>query len=162
MAFDKLEVPAVGTARLELGAGADEELLLEGVAVGRQPYLLLLSPGQRRPRVNGQWAPRVALLNVRDQVQLPDGTVWHVTLYTGSALGRPEAEHVGKECPVCRLRLTPETTVYVCPSCATATHCEGEDRPADERLECIRLSSECPSCGGPVVLGQGYTYLPEL
>jgi hypothetical protein len=160
-AAEKFEVPAVGAAHLPLSADPHDAAVFEAVAVGHQPYLLMLSPGGQRLRVNGQRAPRVALLSVRDQVQLPDGGVLHVTRYTQPAIGRPGAEHVGKECPVCRDRFAPETIVYVCPSCGSAAHCEGDEKPAEERLECIRLSSECPTCGAPVVMTQGYTYLPE-
>jgi hypothetical protein len=161
-AVEKIEVPAAGTACLPWGPDPADAAVLEAVTVGRQPFLLMLSAGLQRPRVNGQRAPCVSLLSVRDQVQLPDGRLFHVTRYTQPAIGRPGSDHLGKECPVCRTRFGTETTVYLCPACGTAAHCEGEEKPADQRLECIRLSSECPTCGAPVVMTQGYTYLPEL
>jgi hypothetical protein len=134
---------------------------VEAVA-GRQPQLLLLllSPAGARVRVNGQPAPRAALLGIKDQVQLGGGPLLHVTAYHAARVGPTPDDRLGQECPVCRAALA-ATTVYVCPGCRTALHCEGEDKGPD-RLECARLTSECPTCRAPVVMQEGWAYLPEL
>jgi hypothetical protein len=127
---------------------------------GRQQQLLLLGPPGACVRVNGQPAPRVALLGIKDQVQVGSGPVLHVTAYHAARVGPTPEDRLGQECPVCRVPLG-ATTVYVCPACRTALHCEGEEKGAD-RLECARLTSECPTCRAPVVMQEGWAYLPEL
>jgi hypothetical protein len=167
---DKIEVPA-GISFLEAPVGQpprllratemrDAAFLLEPILRARQPRLLLISPGTRRVRVNGQPAPRLTLLSVKDQVQFTPDYLLHVTLYHRSSIGPPAPAAIGRECPICRAPFLPSTTVYVCPACATPVHCEGEERGA-ERLECIRLGPDCPVCGAPV-LPEGYSYVPEL
>lgn len=130
---------------------------LEPVQVSGQPRLLLLSPPELRVRVNGQPAPRVALLSLRDQVQLAGGPLLHVTIHQSLHVGPPPAESLGKECPVCRDILTAERIVYVCPSCGTAIHSEGENG-----LDCINIGSECPACPTALIRQSGYAYQPEL
>src|SRR5262249_37966143 len=131
------------------------------VSVGHQPYLLLATPGVGQARVNGEPAPVVTLLSVKDQVQVTPDTVLHVTQYTRPPIGPPTEGLLRQACPVCRRSVQGDTTVYVCPGCGKPTHCEGEDKPADVRLECIRLGTECPTCSAAVVYTQGYTYIPE-
>lgn len=171
--FEKIEIPLVGPAYLlvreggkphvsaEAAASLDDTLLLEAVAVGHQPYLLMATPGRAQARVNGEPAPVVTLLSVKDQVQVTPDVLLHVTQYTRPAIGPPPEDILGQECPVCRGMFQPDTIVYICPSCGKPTHCEGEEKPVDVRLECIRLGTECPTCNAPVVQAQGYTYIPE-
>src|SRR5262245_2811173 len=83
--FEKLDVPAAGPSYVCQPAGGPTQVsgvvpialgdsfILEPLIVGHQAYLLLLSPGDARPRVNGLAAPVVCLLSVKDQVQFgPD------------------------------------------------------------------------------------------
>jgi hypothetical protein len=134
---------------------------LEAVGSRGQDHLLLVSPVDHPGRCNGQPLPRLALLTVKDQLQLGDHLL-HITLFHRPRLGPPPADFVGRECPVCRLPITPETRIFICPHCETPLHCEGEDRPKDERLECVYLGSECPMCHRAIVLQEGYAYLPEV
>jgi hypothetical protein len=155
-----MQAGAAGPPRLLAQAPAQGEPAFAVEAVGgRQPQLLLLSPAGARVRINGQPAPRVALLSIKDQVQLDGGPVLHVTAYHAARVGPTPDDQLGQECPVCRAPLA-ATTVYVCPGCRTALHCEGEDK-GPERLECARLTSECPTCRAPVVMQEGWAYLPE-
>jgi hypothetical protein len=167
---ERLGVPP-GVSYLQAGGAGRVRLLAKAPAKGepacavepvggRTPQLLLLSPPGARVRVNGQPAPRVALLNVKDQVQLGGGPTLHVTAYHAARVGPTPEGALGQECPVCRVPLA-ATTVYVCPGCGAALHCEGEEKGPD-RLECARLSSECPACRAPVVMREGWAYLPEL
>ncbi len=166
---ERLGVPP-GVSYLQAGAAGRVRLLPRPPAKGepacavepvggRTPQLLLLSPAGARVRVNGQPAPRVALLGVKDQVQIGGGPALHVTAYHAARVGPTPEGLLGKECPVCRVPLA-GTTVYVCPGCGAALHCEGEEKGPD-RLECARLSSECPACRAPVVMQEGWAYLPE-
>ncbi len=135
-------------------------IALEAVASQGQDHLLIVTPSGHSGRCNGQPLPRLALLTVKDQLQLGDHLL-HVTLFHRPRLGSPPADFVGRECPVCRLAITPETRIFICPYCDTPLHCEGEDRPKDERLECVYLGSECPMCHRALVLQEGYAYFPE-
>jgi hypothetical protein len=157
-----LGADADGRPCLLAGTPADPDAapVLEAVGAGRSQRLMLLNPAGPRPRVNGQPPPRVALLNVKDQLQLGDW-VLHVTMVNRPQVGTPPAEVIGKECPVCRFPIAADTTVYVCHGCGTPLHCEGEEKGAD-RLECVHLGSECPVCNAPIVMKAGYVYLPEL
>jgi hypothetical protein len=170
-AFPKVDVP-VGLSYLSAVAGCPKlaadmppsmkaVFVLETVTRLHQPQLLLISPANLRARVNGQPAPRVAVLRVKDQIQVRPDYLLHVTLYNRPVIGPPPATAVGKECPICRGRLTADTTVYLCPGCATFVHCEGEEK-GGERLECVHLSSNCPVCGAAVELQEGYAYIPEF
>jgi hypothetical protein len=134
---------------------------LEAVSAFGQDRLLAVAPARGQARCNGQPLPRVALLGVRDQLRFGD-TLLHVTLFHRPHVGPPPADTLGRECPLCRVALVGGTTVYVCSHCGTALHCEGEERLADERLECARLASACPACDRPVVLSAGYAYYPEV
>jgi hypothetical protein len=134
---------------------------LEAVGSRGQDQLLLISPAGHAGRCNGQPLPRLALLAVKDQLQLGDHLL-HVTLFHRPRLGPSPTDFVGRECPVCRLAITPETRIFICPHCETPLHCEGEDRPKDERLECVYLGSECPMCHRALVLQEGYAYFPEV
>jgi hypothetical protein len=134
---------------------------LEPVSSHGQDHLLIVSPAHEPARCNGQSLPRLALLAVKDQLQLGDHLL-HVTLFHRPRLGPPPADFLGRECPVCRLAVVAETRIFICPHCDTPLHCEGEDKPKDQRLECVYLGSECPTCRRPVVLQEGYAYLPEV
>jgi hypothetical protein len=147
--------------RLEDSPPSSGGLALEAVGSRGQDHLLIVSPADHPGRCNGQPLPRLALLAVKDQLQLGDFLL-HVTLFHRPRLGPPPADFVGRECPVCRLAITPQTRIFICPHCDTPLHCEGEDRPKDERLECVYLGSECPTCHRALVLQEGYAYFPEV
>jgi hypothetical protein len=131
--------------------------VLEPVVQEHRLHLLLLSPAGRRTRLNGHVAPLAAVLQVKDQFQVDDEHVLHVTLYNRPRIGPPAEESLGQECPVCRFPFERQTTVYVCHNCGMPVHCEG-----DGGLDCVALGSECPGCHAPIVMKSGYTYYPEL
>jgi hypothetical protein len=126
--------------------------------VGGGWALLMLTPPSLEVRLNGLPAPRVAVLAVGDQIQLPEA-VLHVTKHRSVALGPPSAALVGKTCGVCR-GVFDERTVVLVHDCGAALHLEPESKPAGERLECALLG--CPDCGKPVSLESGFSYLPEV
>jgi DNA-directed RNA polymerase subunit RPC12/RpoP len=164
-----LEVPSEGPSCLVVGEdGAprvmrcgdapDGALVIEPILAGTNPELLLVSRPGRRPQVNGQPAPLVALLSERDQVQVSDEIVLHVTTYHQPRIGPPAADQIGRTCPVCRTAITKKTTmVYACWRCGAPMHLEGKDR-----LDCARVVSACPSCSkARILLEAQYTSFPE-
>jgi hypothetical protein len=143
-------------------ANADEiadDLIMEPLfSARRRPQLFMHVPASAHARINGQPAPRLALLNEKDTLTCGDRIILHVTVYNHSALGKPQPILIGKECPVCRVPFTTETTVFTC-TCGTALHQETDKA---EGLQCASMRSDCPSCNRPIVLAPGYTYLPNL
>jgi hypothetical protein len=136
---------------------SEAPFVIEPVFIEHQPQMILISPPNRRARVNGTFAPRAALVREKDVIHLDDGPALHVTVYN-----RPRVEPVsnglaGKDCPVCRTTLS--GTVYVCP-CGTSIHVRSEAKPGEQPLECIKVISECPHDGKPIVLTEGYSWVP--
>lgn len=160
-----------GPSRLVLGennqvrcepARADEiadDLIMEPLFnPKRHPQLFVLVPSHADARINGQPAPRLALLKEKDVFTCGRHVILHVTLYHHASLGSPRPELIGKECPVCRVPFTAETTVFAC-SCGAALHHEASD---PQGLKCATMRGDCPSCGRPIVLEAGYTWQPRL
>jgi len=139
---------------------AAEAIALEPVHHHGRSWLLMRSRG-RDVRVNGLPAPRIAALRVGDQVQAGGEYALHVSVYTRPYVGPRLDEHADKTCAYCRTEFEPGSTVYVCPHCRTALHCQGDEKPEGDRLTCARLVSECPKCHMPVVMKEEYAYVPE-
>ena len=133
-------------------------LLLEPVELGGRRLLLVATVGGLTPRLNGAPAPVVALLDVKDHLRVGDAAVW-VSEYLESLPGPPPAELVGKPCGLCRLPVEASSAVYRC-DCGVLLHLEGEDRPAETRLECA-LVGDCPNCGTAVRLDRGPVWTPD-
>jgi hypothetical protein len=121
-----------------------------------QAWLLLSVPTGFRAHVNGQVATRLVVLKEKDQLQLDADWILHVTVFSRPRLGPPAPDRVGQPCLVCRVPLAAGATCYTC-QCGKAFHCAEKDNGG---LECARLLSECSACGRPVVLTEGFTYLP--
>jgi hypothetical protein len=126
----------------------------------RQPRLILVTPPGLRTRVNGQAAPRFAVLKEKDHFQLPGTPVFHVMVFNQPPVGPAPVEAIGRECPVCRAPFAAGSVCYRC-ACGALMHCE--DDSSEESLQCakVRASSGCAACGRPLVLSAGYTYVPE-
>lgn len=130
------------------------------VARGHQPRLLVINPPEAPLLVNGHAAPRVALLREKDQFQVEHSASFHLAVFHQPQIGAPPPELIGKPCPVCLVPFTAESRCYICP-CGAALHLEGEPEEQD-KLQCARISSECPVCRRPVVLTQGYAFVPDI
>ncbi len=141
---------------------AGDSIGLAAVQFENQSFLAMLTSGELAPRVNGQPAPPLTLLRVRDQVQVTERNVLHVSILNRPFIGRPRDEEIGTECPFCRIPFTADTTIYICPFCDKAMHCEGTDKPEEDRLECARLTTECRHCNQPVNMKEGYVYVPNI
>ena len=140
---------------------ASEVFILETVWENQSPQLLMLVPKGHCARVNGDPAPPVALLKEKDEVafDISSAHVAHVTVFNRPRIGSPPEKAIGKQCPICRVSVDRESTVYLCPRCDVPLHCEGEGK-GEDRLECARICSKCPICATPITMQAGYSYLP--
>ncbi len=149
-------VPALSTRR-----PARPTVAFEPVVVGSRPRLLALQAGPGRVRLNGLKMPPVALLQVRDQLQVDVTGTLHVTELRSGGAVPPSPAQVGTPCGVCRLPVTAQSRVYVC-QCGVLLHLEGAPIPAEDRLECALVGDTCPSCTTEIVSEGGHVWLPEL
>lgn len=136
-------------------------VVLEPVARNRTLELLLLNPLDLSGRVNGVSLTPISLLGEGDQFQLTSGCVFHVSLFLRPRVERASGSHVGEICPICRVPIEKDVLTYVCPSCEARMHCEDDQKPEQDRLECARMTSTCPVCSAAVVFEQGFSYYPE-
>ena len=118
----ELEIPA-GVSHLAVDRDAGPVIrrerhgaaaVLETIRLNGREQLLLLARSEQRLRLNGYPAPRVAVLRLKDQLQLGD-RVLHVTMYQRPRLITPPSEQVGRPCPVCKVPFAVDTRVFVCP-----------------------------------------------
>jgi hypothetical protein len=146
-------------ARLD-GTSVRGSVVVEPILTrSHQPRLLVLTVGGGDFTVNGEPAPRIALLNERDQFQLAHAVNFLVAVFHQPRIGHPPAELIGKSCQVCLVPFTPEARCYVC-LCGCALHLEGEPHEAD-KLQCARMWSEC-RCHRPLIFTPGYSVLPHF
>jgi hypothetical protein len=143
-------------------AESGEGLIFETVHHQRQPYLTMLSTPAARVRLNGVAAPPVAVLRIRDQVQIDGDFLLHVSQFTRPYHGPAASEHAGRDCPVCLTPIEERSLIFICPYCQTALHAQGEETPVADRLECHLSSSTCPCCNLPLAREEGYAYVPQL
>ena len=123
-------------------------LWLELVRQHAHPLRLLAvvdAPGTLR--VNGQAAPRVAVLRENDFVQWGPEVTFVVEFVRRLAVGPPPPEFVGRPCPICRVPFEADVATFGC-ACGTRLHCEA----SADRLQCAQRSRICPSCRKPLVL----------
>jgi hypothetical protein len=135
--------------------------LVEPVMQRSQLRLLLICPQERRVRLNGIIAPRFVVLKEKDCIHMPSDVALHVTIFNRPCVGPVSTKFVGKECPICRVPFAAGVRSYTC-ACGAAMHCESDG--TTDVLQCAQLcsGSGCPVCQKPVVLKQGYSYLPEV
>lgn len=145
--------------RLEAAAGttATQGIVFETLRAGARDVLLMHTPPGLSARVNGQPAPRVLMLEIRDQLQIGDELL-HVTRFRRLRATPPGDELIGRVCGVCRLKIHANTRVIV-HDCGAPLHLEPDTVPEHERLECARIG--CPNCREPVEFSEGFVYEPE-
>jgi hypothetical protein len=124
------------------------------------PRLLITNLGKHRVRINGRVAPRFAVARERDVIQAGNGVPLHVTIHSTPPIGSVPPGQIGKECPVCRVAFTAGCRCYTC-VCGATMHCE--DDKTEDGLQCAQLRSTagCPACKRPLIMIEGYSYLPE-
>jgi hypothetical protein len=145
-------------------ARAANPICLEPVVVNHRPYLLMLQgSGALRcgVRQNGQPAWPLTLLRVGDEVQ-NEGKAFFVSSRRDRSVFPAEDRHVGTKCPLCTVEIVHNTMLYSCGSCGVLLHCEDERWPDDERLECAKLASTCPTCHQAIDFSEGIEWEPEL
>jgi len=110
----------------------------------RRSYVALL-PRRDDMLVNGIPALAITLLSARDSVVLAGGCLAYVTERRQAFRGKPDAELVGQACQYCRIALTSDTHVVVCPWCQSPYHDEDQTThpEAAERLDCFRQVKNC-------------------
>jgi hypothetical protein len=135
-------------------------LILEPILTrSHQVRLLVVSADDAALTVNGELAPRVALLKERDQFQLAHAVNFHIAVFQQPRIGPPPPEVLGRPCALCLVPFIPETRCYVC-LCGCALHIEGG--PHEEfKLQCARVLREC-LCHRPLILTPSYSSLPNL
>ena len=126
--------------------------------------LLLLSPGSRRPLVNGRPAPAVTLLSIGDEILFCTSScvIAHLTVFVRPQIGPSPRDVSGKRCPICKTKFVRDSIVYRCHGCSQLLH-GGRPGNADRQgLNCAHLCKACPICQSPIQLTAGYAYLPEF
>ena len=155
------ELVAIG---VEEGAPGEIErsFIVEPVRHERQPYLAMLSREGSGFRLNGADPPAAAVLRVRDRIELDGAFLLHVSQFSRPYLGPAPDVYAKHDCPVCLTPIAGGSQVFICPNCQAALHAQGEETPAEERLECHLSSSTCPSCQQPLSREEGYAYVPSF
>ncbi len=144
-----------GRLQIDAGPPASPDRLaeLETIHVDRQAYLVV-HPRGAALAVNGAPAPRVAVVRPGDEIRLGPERRMLVSLRSRPYLGPAAAEHAGLKCVFCRTPVRERAPIFVCARCRAPMHCEDDDRPADERLQCAAAVTRCPRCDTPVVLSR--------
>ncbi len=135
-------------------------LLLEAVRHRGQDRLLVVRMAGAFPRLNGLLGPKIAFLGVGDQLHPGRGPLLHLSQEVPSRVQTPDEEHLGQECPICRVPFSAGSRVYQCP-CGQPMHDETEETAEGEPLECALLTSTCCHCGAQVLRDGGLSYMPE-
>jgi hypothetical protein len=169
-----VELPSSGICHLAAAPGEpphiqrepadcqEEIALCETVEIEGERCLVLVAQGNRKLRVNGSPLLRLEALHAGDELQLDAEYLLHVALRTCPYVGPPRPGDLGQTCLYCRTLIGPETTtVYSCVKCGRPFHCEGEEKSADQRLECARLMAECQQCAQPVITRESYSNVPQ-
>ena len=119
-----------------------------------------LAPGML---VNGLPALSLTALGPRDSVLFAPGVLGFVTERIRPHVGPPGAEHIGKKCPVCRLKIEAGTQI-VAHRCGVAFHHETAESHPDmkdeDRLKCFTQIEKCLSCGRGVTLEESLSWDP--
>jgi hypothetical protein len=167
---DQLEVPTqpvflVGSPRRRwrLDPRAPRQargaVVLEEVRQGGRPVLLMLCGQAGQARRNGRLAAPVEVLQVGDEIRCR-GREFFVSRYHGRRVAMAMDQRVGKPCPLCRTEVESGQQVYSC-TCGAALHCVDDPGvPAEDRLECARLTSTCPHCGQDIDFSEGLAWEP--
>ena len=150
-------VPADGGAVRALGAGPGGEpqgaVVVEPfISPRRQLRLFARFTRGTSALVNGEPAPRYAVLAPGDELHWAAGCACRLALFIRPQIGPPPRSALGKPCPVCRTPFVERTTCVTC-VCGVTLHCEAD---AAEPLQCAQQARDCPICRRPIVLTPAY------
>ncbi|NOT27654.1 MAG: hypothetical protein HOP16_16325 [Acidobacteria bacterium] len=130
---------------------AQTRLVIRRLAEATHTWALLTT--SRALRLNGDPVPLgVALLDDRDEIRLPDLTVWFST--EAQAHVEPFPESTRGFCPRCKQPIEVATPAVRCPGCALWHH-------ASDELPCWSYASTCAACSKDTALDAGYRWTPE-
>ena len=156
--LDDAGVPRIVPSHSAESANA---LLIEPVRNGHKLFLAAVVPPDLNVRQNGMPAPPVCVVQVGDQLEIDGRCVLHASIFVRPYLGPPKPERVGTSCPFCTTPICADRHVYECPICQIVMHADTKEVDEQERLECHLLASTCPACQHPIVLTEGFVYVPE-
>jgi hypothetical protein len=117
---------------------------------------LAMWSGHGRANVNGQLAPKLAIVRSGDEIDLDglDDLRLHVAVYQPSAVMIAGEEIAGRECAACLRKFDSSSKVYRC-ACGAAFHAETE-------LNCALTLGQCSACERATCDGEeGYIAAPE-
>lgn len=135
---------------------------LDADAEARFPLRRLIGPpdgwalisGDPTVRVNGSPLPLgIALLDDRDEISLPDRTVWFSTETQPQVEPFPESDARGF-CPRCKLPIESASPSVRCPACGLWHH-------ASDTLPCWTYAPTCTACAQETALDAGFRWTPE-
>lgn len=149
------EAGARGAGALAPGLGP----LFLAVQSGAGERLLMVSTTKAAISLNGLPAPLVSVLSLGDQLVLGPDLLVHVSRRIQNEPIATPARLVGQECEICLLPFTLDSRLVIC-ECGAARHLDGEEVPAEERLECASLGP-CPLCETERPTSGGLAYLPQ-
>jgi len=120
----------------------------------REAQVLVLQGGGPPLRINGQRAPRVAVLRPHDLLQWEEGE-YQVALFLRPVLGPPPSHLIGVPCPVCRIPFSAEDEeCYHC-ACGTVMHLQ-KSKPGGLECALVRAPAGCPTCQRALILTGRY------
>ena len=123
----------------------------------KQLRLFAFFSDQVAPLVNGEPAPRLAVMSPGDSFQWATSIRVRVALFNNPRVGPPPELVLGKPCPVCRAAFAP-TSITVSCQYGVVLHCDADEK---EGLQCAQLRRECPVCKRPLALTEGYVNPPS-
>ena len=153
--------------RIEPGASPrGQDLVLEPIRIGHQDQLLLDRPPGRKVQINAAPAPRLSVLEERDELRLEtEGAevLLHVSSHVHSYLGPAGPGMIGRGCSLCQIEIQEGAPrVYQCPMCGEPLHAEDQEhKSVDGPFECLQSTTNCPGCNGELALSDGLTFVPE-
>jgi hypothetical protein len=146
--------PLEGRATVELAA--DRVATLVAVQGGPRPRWALLDGPDTGTRVNALPVVGLRLLADRDEIVVPEGRRFFVSLETPSRV-QPWDGPEDAVCPLCRRPMLPGRPVARCAKCGCFLH---QDPDAPEPRPCF-VYGPCPVCAHINELGAGPLWHPS-
>jgi len=110
--------------------------------------LLLIVP--EGTLINGLPALPVSIVQPRDLLAFPGGSLQYVTERITPLFGTPTPDMVGTKCPLCRTAIESDSWVLSC-RCGAVIHYETAetmpDKDPDQRWDCGASLKKCHACG---------------
>ena len=149
--------------KLSRPQNGDPSIRLEAIRTKMHNSVLMTFEPGLQVSLNGLPAACFSVLNPGDVLRFVEHGL-HLSLINRPYTGPPDESHLAAKCGYCRLPIQdePGMRIYDCPHCHLPTHSQGEEMPAEKRLECAKLSSHCGHCQGDIVESEGFVSCSEL